>query len=228
MPTRATEEDVQAILKGPALNHLAPVPGGKWRVLSRTMNAIEVAYVVNHTQILAITVQLGANPALVTDQCWQHVYGYPTASLVDGALQEWEPPVSNVGNRAEEMESLTQMYNQVLDANSIMATGTIVRQTDTSPTSLNVPLSEPDHFPTSTVNHEQPYSQAQIHVPVVAQVGSFQQTQATNISGHDTGVVPAFQDMADSMHATLPFISHDGHVNGSDDNPRWDSFNQDT
>lgn len=86
MPTRATEEDVQAILKGPALNHLAPVPGGKWRVLSRTMNAIEVAYVVNHTQILAITVQLGANPALVTDQCWQHVYGYPTGKRLSSFM----------------------------------------------------------------------------------------------------------------------------------------------
>ena len=88
------------------------------------------------------------------------------------------------------MESLTQMYNQVLDANSIMATGTIARQSDTSPTSLNVSPPEPDYFPTSTVDHEQPYSQAQIHVPVVTQAGSFQQMQVMNMSGHDTGVVP--------------------------------------
>lgn len=38
----------------------------------------------------------------------------------------------------------------------------------------------------------------------------------------------AFQDMTDSMQATLPFMSHDGHVNESDDNLRWDSFARDT
>jgi hypothetical protein len=175
------------------------------------MNTINVAYHVNHRAVLTTTIQLGANPALVTDQCWQHVYGYPTgkhslpstssptfrltqkgvASLVDGGLQQWSPPVSNVGNRAEEMESLTQMYNQMLDANSIMATGAPVRQSGALPASIEAQLPEADHFSTSMLDQEQPQSQAQApNESVVAHVGSFQDTQSMSMAGSEPGDLP--------------------------------------
>ncbi|KAL4721920.1 hypothetical protein ACLX1H_011112 [Fusarium chlamydosporum] len=232
MPTRATEHDIRALLSGPALNHLAPVPGGRWKEVSRTMNAIEVEYIVNRTRVLTTTIQLGANPALVTDQCWQHVYGYPTgmASLVDGALQEWTPPVSNVTNRAEEMESLAQMYNQVLDANSIMATGAPVHQSGASPAPLDAHLQESDHFATSILDQEQSHNQIQVpDESVVPHVGPFQNTQSINMTVNEQGDVSAFQDMINSIHATTnPFIFHGSNEDEANANLHWSSFAENT
>lgn len=112
------------------------------------------------------------------------------ASLVDGALQEWTPPVSNVTNRAEEMESLAQMYNQVLDANSIMATGAPVHQSGASPAPLDAHLQESDHFATSILDQEQSHNQIQVpDESVVPHVGPFQNTQSINMTVNEQGDV---------------------------------------
>ncbi|RGP63551.1 mating type mat1-2-3 [Fusarium longipes] len=230
MPTRATAHDIRAILSGPALGHLAPVPGGRWRLVSQTMNSIVVAYHVNHRAVLTTTIQMGANPALVTDQCWQYVYGYPTgvASLVDGALPAWTPPVFNVGNQAQERESLTQLYNQMLDANSIMATGVSLHRSGGLPSSSDTHLPEVDDFSASMLDHEGTQSQAQApNEPVAAHMVSLQNTHPVNMAENESGDIPAFQNLDNSMlSGANSFMFHDGNGDEVNANPQWNSFSE--
>lgn len=78
MPVRATMQDIQALLNGEALNHLAPVPGGRWQMLSRVDNIILIAYVLeNGTQVMTTTVNVAFDAQTAAGLCWQHIYNFP-------------------------------------------------------------------------------------------------------------------------------------------------------
>ncbi|KAG8671787.1 hypothetical protein FPOAC2_05147 [Fusarium poae] len=230
MPTKATKHDIDAILNGSALNHLAPISGGRWKLVSQHYNTIVVAYHVNRRAVFTTTVQIGTNPDTVNNQCWQYVYGYPTAvaSLTDGGLQEWTPPVSNIGNRAEEVASLTQTYNQILDANHIMATGAPLRQSGVFPGPIDAQLPEAGDFSISMLDQAQPQSQAQEHnETIVSDVGSFHNMQSLNMAGVEPGDFTAFQNVDDSAHGGInPIMLHDGNDDEADISPHWNSFSE--
>lgn len=78
MPTTATKQDIEALLAGPVLDHLAPISGGRWKLVSQQSNNIVVAYRVNGHEVFTTNVEMGANPDTVNDTCWQFVYGYPS------------------------------------------------------------------------------------------------------------------------------------------------------
>jgi hypothetical protein len=71
-------QDIHALLNGEALNHLAPVPGGRWQMLSRVDNIILVAYVLEDgTQVLTTTVNLAFDAQTAAGLCWQYIYNFP-------------------------------------------------------------------------------------------------------------------------------------------------------
>ncbi|QPC70159.1 hypothetical protein HYE68_000911 [Fusarium pseudograminearum] len=220
MPTTATKQDIEALLAGPVLDHLAPISGGRWKLVSQQANNIVVAYRVNGREVFTTTVEMGANPDTVNDTCWQFVYGYPSGVplLPDGVLQEWTPPVTNVRIPPQDFGSMSQIYNQMLDANEIMATGAApIRQGDTFPAPADVQLPEADDFSISMLDQ----AQAQVHDDaLMSGMESFQNTQSANMAGFEPDDYTAFQNMDDlAPGGPNPFMFPGGTGDEADASP---------
>ncbi|KAJ4091054.1 hypothetical protein NW760_014475 [Fusarium oxysporum] len=217
MPGRATMQDIQALLNGEALNHLAPVPGGRWQMLSRVDNIILVAYVLEDgTQFMTTTVNLAFDTQTATGLCWQHIYNFPAdktsaAYNPDGTWEDESSQAQPAISSNAQMATSAPMNQQV---NNTWTSGPTVLQAGGAPVLANLQLPAP-YQPINTVQgQQQPHNQAQALVaPDSGGTGPFQHTQSIDMSGGPTGdLSAAFQDGSDTIFDAGQFVGQNGQI----------------
>ncbi|KAJ4259638.1 hypothetical protein NW762_007568 [Fusarium torreyae] len=222
MPSRATDHDIQALLTGPALDHLVPVPGGRWVMVSRAEDTILIVYVLGDgTEVMSTTVHMATNPDVAADLCWQHVYGYPAAPLPEAPHAQ-----SSVALNADgQMNSFSQTYLEAPSTNNTWGTGAIVHHSGGAPDSVSAELPVHDQFLRPV--HDQDQSQVSLQAydaPLAAQPESLQTVQGANMTENDSGDPPEFQNEDGLTFSTSPEVLQNGNLGGSDTDPHWNSF----
>ncbi|KAL9567063.1 hypothetical protein ACKAV7_008832 [Fusarium commune] len=213
MPGRATMQDIQALLNGEALNHLAPVPGGRWQMLSRVDNIILVAYVLEDgTQVMTTTVNLAFDTQTATGLCWQHIYNFPAAAYNPDGTWEDESSQAQPAISSDAQMAISAPMNQ--QVNNTWTAGPTVLQAGGAPVLANLQLPAP-YQPINTVqDQQQPHNQAQALVaPGSGGMGPFQHTQPIDMSGGPPGdLSAAFQDGSDTIFDAGQFVGQNGQI----------------
>ncbi|KAF5620928.1 mating type MAT1-2-3 [Fusarium sp. NRRL 52700] len=216
-------QDIQALLNGEALNHLAPVTGGRWQMLSRVDNIILVAYVLGDgTQVMTTTVDIAFDAQTAAALCWQHIYNFPadsdemSAAYNPGVIWEDESsqaPPAIISNA--QMATSTPMNQQ---PNNTWTAGPTSAQAGGAPILANPQLPAP-YQPINTVQGQQhPHNQAQaLAAPDSGGIDLFQHTQPVDMSGNPPGEVSAysvaaFQDGSDTVFDAGQFVGQNGQI----------------
>ncbi|KAH7264762.1 mating type protein MAT1-2-3 [Fusarium redolens] len=211
MPARATMQDIQALLNGEALNHLAPVPGGRWQMLSRVNNIILVAYVLEDgTQVMTTTVNLAFDAETATTLCWQHIYNFPAGCNPDGTWADESPQAPPAINSNVQMATSAPMNQQV---DNTWTAGPTVLQAGGAPV-LAIPQLDASYQPINTVQgQQQPHEQAQALVaPGSGAMGPFQHAQPIDMAGGQPGDLSAFQDGSHTIFDAGQFVAQNGPI----------------
>nr|QFP39880.1 mating type protein 1-2-9 [Fusarium udum] len=217
MPGRATMQDIQALLNGEALNHLAPVPGGRWQMLSRVDNIILVAYVLEDgTQVLTTTVNIAFDAQTAAGLCWQHIYNFP-ATYNPGLVWEDESSQAQPAMISNAQMATSAPMNQ--QPNNTWTAGPTGAQAGGAPVLANPQLPVPYQPINNAVQgQQQPPNQAQaLAAPDSGGMDPFQHTQPADMSGDPPGdlsaySVAAFQDGSDAVFDAGQFVGQNGQI----------------
>nr|AEP03834.1 mating type protein MAT1-2-3 [Fusarium konzum] len=217
MPGRATMQDIQALLNGEALNHLAPVPGGRWQMLSRVDNIILVAYVLDDgTQVMTTTVNVAFDAQTAAGLCWQHIYNFPAAPYNPGLIWEDESSQAQPAIISNAQMATSAPMNQL--PNNTWTAGPTSSQPGGAPILANPQLPAP-YQPINTVQGQQhPHNQAQtLASPDSGGMDLFQVTQPVDMSGDPQGdfsaySVAAFQDGNETVFDAGQFVGQNGQI----------------
>ncbi|KAF4440889.1 mating type MAT1-2-3 [Fusarium acutatum] len=212
MPGRATMQDIQALLNGEALNHLAPVPGGRWQMLSRVDNIILVAYVLEDgTQVLTTTVNVAFDAQTAAGLCWQHIYNFPAAAYNPGVIWEDESSQAQPAIISNAQMATSAPMNQ--QPNNTWTAGPTGAQAGGAPVLANPQLPVP-YQPINTVQgQQQPHSQAQaLAAPDSGEMDLFQHAQPVDMSGDPPGDLFAFQGGSDTVFDAGQFVGQNGQI----------------
>nr|QFP39878.1 mating type protein 1-2-9 [Fusarium tupiense] len=217
MPGRATMQDIQALLNGEALNHLAPVPGGRWQMLSRVDNIILVAYVSEDgTQVMTTTVNVAFDAQTAAGLCWQHIYNFPAAPYNPGLIWEDESSQAQPAIISNAQMATSAPMNQL--PNNTWTAGPTSAQPGGAPILANPQLPAP-YQPINTVQGQQhPHNQAQtLAAPDSGGMDLFQVTQPVDMSGDPQGdlsaySVAAFQDGNETVFDAGQFVGQNGQI----------------
>nr|QFP39862.1 mating type protein 1-2-9 [Fusarium nisikadoi] len=226
MPGRATMQDIQALLNGEALNHLASVPGGRWQMLSRVDNTILVAYVLEDgTQVMTTTVNLAFDAQTATGLCWQHIYNFPAAAYnPDGTWEDESAQVQPAISSNAQMATSAPMNQQM---NNTWTAGPTILQDGGAPVLVNLQLPAPYQSINTVQGQQQSHNQAQALVaPGSGVMDPFQHTQPIDMSGGPQGdlsaySVSAFQEGSDTIFDAGQFVSQNGQIQNIH---QWQSF----
>ncbi|KAG5784721.1 hypothetical protein H9Q73_001625 [Fusarium xylarioides] len=213
MPGRATMQDIQALLNGEALNHLAPVPGGRWQMLSRVDNIILVAYVLEDgTQVLTTTVNIAFDAQTAAGLCWQHIYNFP-ATYNPGLVWEDESSQAQPAMISNAQMATSAPMNQ--QPNNTWTAGPTGAQAGGAPVLANPQLPVPYQPINNAVQgQQQPPNQAQaLAAPDSGGMDPFQHTQPADMSGDPPGdLSAAFQDGSDTVFDAGQFVGQNGQI----------------
>ncbi|KAG5768441.1 hypothetical protein H9Q72_004048 [Fusarium xylarioides] len=212
MPGRATMQDIQALLNGEALNHLAPVPGGRWQMLSRVDNIILVAYVLEDgTQVLTTTVNIAFDAQTAAGLCWQHIYNFP-ATYNPGLVWEDESSQAQPAMISNAQMATSAPMNQ--QPNNTWTAGPTGAQAGGAPVLANPQLPVPYQPINNAVQgQQQPPNQAQaLAAPDSGGMDPFQHTQPADMSGDPPGDLSAFQDGSDTVFDAGQFVGQNGQI----------------
>ncbi|RBA14782.1 hypothetical protein FPRO05_13327 [Fusarium proliferatum] len=205
-------QDIQALLNGEALNHLAPVYGGRWQMLSRVDNIILIAYVLEDgTQVMTTTVNVAFDAQTAAGLCWQHIYNFPAASnpgvfWEDESSQAQPAIISNA-----QMANSAPMDQQ---PNNTWTAGPTGAQAGGAPVLANPQLHAPYQPIINNVQgQQQPDNQAQtLAAPDSGGMDLFQQTQPVDMSGGPPGDLSVFQDSGDTVFDAGQFVGQNGQI----------------
>ncbi|KAF4500159.1 mating type MAT1-2-3 [Fusarium agapanthi] len=217
MPGRATMQDIQALLNGEALNHLAPVPGGRWQMLSRVDNIILVAYVLEDgTQVMTTTVNVAFDAQTAAGLCWQHIYNFPAGAYNPGLIWEDESSQAQPAIISNAQMATSAPMNQ--QPNNTWTAGPTSAQPGGAPILANPQLPAP-YQPINTVQGQQhPHNQAQaLAAPDSGGMDLFQVTQPVDMSGDPPGdlsaySVAAFQGGSETVFDAGQFVDQNGQI----------------
>nr|AEP03819.1 mating type protein MAT1-2-3 [Fusarium thapsinum]QFP39876.1 mating type protein 1-2-9 [Fusarium thapsinum] len=217
MAGRATMQDIHGLLNGEALNHLAPVPGGRWQMLSRVDNIILVAYVLEDgTQVLTTTVNLAFDAQTAAGLCWQYIYNFP-AAYNPGVIWEDESSQAQPAMISNAQMATSAPMNQ--QPNNTWTAGPTGAQAGGASVLANPQLPVPYQPINNTVQgQQQPHNQAQaLAAPDSGEIDLFQHTQPVDMSGdppgdHSAYSVAAFQDGSDTAFDAGQFVGQDGQI----------------
>nr|QFP39870.1 mating type protein 1-2-9 [Fusarium sacchari] len=217
MPVRATMQDIQALLNGEALNHLAPVPGGRWQMLSRVDNIILIAYVLEDgSQVMTTTVNVAFDAQTAAGLCWQHIYNFP-ASYNPGVF--WEDESSQAQPAIISNAQIATSAPMDQQPNNTWTVGPTSAQAGGAPVLANPQLHAPYQPIINNVQgQQQPDNQAQtLAAPDSGGMDLFQQTQPVDMSGGPPGdlsaySVAAFQDGGDTAFDAGQFVGQNGQI----------------
>nr|QFP39872.1 mating type protein 1-2-9 [Fusarium siculi] len=218
MPVRATMQDIQALLNGEALNHLAPVPGGRWQMLSRVDNIILIAYVLEDgTQVMTTTVNVAFDAQTAAGLCWQHMYNFPAAAYNPGVLWEDESSQAQPAIISNAQMGTPASMNQ--QPNNTWTAGPIDAQAGGAPVLANPQLPAPYQPIINNVQgQQQPHNQAQtLAAPDSGGMDPFQHTQPVDMSVDPSGDLSgkfavAFQDGGSTVFDAGQFVGQNGQI----------------
>ncbi|KAG5797773.1 hypothetical protein H9Q69_003222 [Fusarium xylarioides] len=205
-------QDIQALLNGEALNHLAPVPGGRWQMLSRVDNIILVAYVLEDgTQVLTTTVNIAFDAQTAAGLCWQHIYNFP-ATYNPGLVWEDESSQAQPAMISNAQMATSAPMNQ--QPNNTWTAGPTGAQAGGAPVLANPQLPVPYQPINNAVQgQQQPPNQAQaLAAPDSGGMDPFQHTQPADMSGDPPGDLSAFQDGSDTVFDAGQFVGQNGQI----------------
>ncbi|KAI1037851.1 hypothetical protein LB505_001432 [Fusarium chuoi] len=218
MPVRATMQDIQALLNGEALNHLAPVPGGRWQMLSRVDNIILIAYVLeNGTQVMTTTVNVAFDAQTAAGLCWQHIYNFPadkiSAAYNPGLIWEDESSQAQPAIISNAQMATSAPMNQ--QSNNTWTASPTDAQAGGAPVLANPQLPAPYQPISNNVQgQQQPHNQAQtLAAPDSGGMALFQHTQSVDMSGDPPGdLSAAFQDGGGTVFDAGQFVDQNGQI----------------
>ncbi|KAF4461436.1 mating type MAT1-2-3 [Fusarium albosuccineum] len=137
-PARATDEDITALLSGPALRHLEPRPGGQWNFHDRAEDTILVSYTTSDgLEPFYATVHLACDPGTATSLCYQHVYnwteGQPTMAPVPIVVPAPDTVMAGMQYEYAQMQPPLQTHAQAPASNNSAPSSTAVQASGDTP-----------------------------------------------------------------------------------------------